>query len=378
MPRVVDLAWKMLWHDRLRFLITVTGVAFAVTLVFVQVGLFLGLLSNASVTIRNMDADLWVTPRNTANVDFSNFFPETYVERVRSVPGVERADNLIVYFMFINLPSGTRESVEVYAMKDFRRWNFPWKITEGNVDDLRRGNYIFMDRSAERRFGPFSTGDYRELLERRFKIVGRTEDAVSFTTTPLVFMDFRTAQALGGDILEKRTSYAVVKLAPGADIETVRREIGRRLPYNDVHTKAEWARRSESYWVDNTGIGLNMYLTVFLGVLVGVVVVTQTLYTSTMEHIREFGTVKAIGGRNLDIYLVIGKQAMIAAVLGFAVGGTMAWSLRSGVEQVGLQLLISPQIAVLVGLGTVILCQAAAMVSIRKVARIDPALVFRG
>lgn len=367
----------MLWHDRLRFFITVTGVAFAVTLVFVQVGLFLGLLSNASVTIRNLDADLWITPRNTANVDFANYFPETYVERVRSVPGVTRADNLIVYFMFLTLPSGTRESVETYAMENFRRWNFPWKIVEGNVDDLKRGNYILMDGSAERRFGAFKTGDYRELLDRRVKIIGRTAEAISFTTTPLVFMDYHMAQMLGGDLLERRTSYTVVKLDPRVNIETVRHEIQRRLPHNDVHTTAEWAKRSESYWVDSTGIGLNMYLTVFLGVLVGVVVVTQTLYTSTMEHLREYGTVKAIGGRNSDLYAVIGKQALIAALLGFAVGGAMTWSLRGGVEQAGLKLLITPEMVFMVGAGSILLCLMAALISIRKVTRLDPALVFR-
>ena len=95
---MVDLATKNLLHDKLRFLITVAGVAFAVTLVFVQVGLFLGLLDNASITIDHIDADLWVTSRNTPNVDFAHAFPETAVQRVRSMPGVERADNLIVWF----------------------------------------------------------------------------------------------------------------------------------------------------------------------------------------------------------------------------------------------------------------------------------------
>ena len=103
----VDLAMKSLLHDKLRFLITVSGVAFAVTLVFVQVGLFLGLLDNASITIEHIDADLWVTSRNTPNVDFAHTFPDTAVKRVRSIPGVERADNLIVWFVTVNLPSGT-------------------------------------------------------------------------------------------------------------------------------------------------------------------------------------------------------------------------------------------------------------------------------
>src|SRR5688572_2732362 len=105
----VDLATRSLLHDKLRFAITVSGVAFAVTLVFVQVGLFLGLMDNASLTINQIDADLWVTSRNTPNVDFAHTFPETLVKRVRSVPGVARADNLIVWFMNVNLPSGAVE-----------------------------------------------------------------------------------------------------------------------------------------------------------------------------------------------------------------------------------------------------------------------------
>src|SRR5437764_13651654 len=102
----VDLATKSLLHDKLRFLITVSGVAFAVTLVFVHVGLFLGLMDNASLTIEHLDPDLWVTSHNTANIDFAHTFPETYVKRVRSIPGVGRADNLSVWFMTGAVPSG--------------------------------------------------------------------------------------------------------------------------------------------------------------------------------------------------------------------------------------------------------------------------------
>jgi putative ABC transport system permease protein len=375
---MVDLALKTLLFDRLRFFITVSGVAFAVTLVFVQAGLFAGILGNASVTIRNLDAELWITPKNTANVDFANTFPESYLDRVRSVPGVARADNLIVYFMFMTLPSGARESVEVYAMENFKRWNFPWHVRAGELDDLKRGKFIFMDDSAMRRFGPFAIGDYREVQDTRLRIVGRTTDALSFTTTPLVFMDYRLAQRMNADMLKGRTSYVVVKLAAGADLETVRAEIRRRLPYNDVYTRAEWADHSESYWIDSTGIGLNMYLTVFLGVLVGVVVVTQTLYTSTMEHIREYGTVKAIGGGNADIYRIIGKQAVIAAVLGYGIGAAMAWGTGTMVARLGLNMTLTPTLLVVVFLGAFALCLAAALVSFRKVANIDPAMVFRG
>jgi putative ABC transport system permease protein len=374
---MVDLARKNLLHDKLRFLITVSGVAFAVTLVFVQVGLFMGLLDNASITIEHLDADLWVTSRNTANVDFAQTYSDTLVQRVRSIPGVERADNLIVWFMTVALPTGAREGTLVYALEDFERWGLPWNVVEGNLQDLRRGRYLFLDESATKRYGEFKVGDYREVVGNRMKIIGRTRDALSFSTTPISFMDFRLAQELSPDELGGNTTYILIKAAPGADIATLRREVQRRLPYNDVFTKKEWAERSRTYWVESTGLGLNMVMTVFLGCLVGLVVVAQTLYTSTMEHIKEFGTVKAIGGSNGDIYRILAKQASISAVVGFLLGGGMARLLQPAMEKIDLKLIIFPELAAGVAVGTLVLCLAAAMISFRKVASIDPALVFR-
>jgi putative ABC transport system permease protein len=374
---MVDLATKTLLHDKLRFLITVSGVAFAVTLVFVQVGLFIGLMDNASLTIDHIDADLWVTSRNTPNIDFAHQFSDTYVNRVRAIEGVARAENLIVWFMNVNLPTGAVEGTEVYAMSDFATWNFPPGLVEGDAADLRRGPYFILDDSAKKRWGEFKPGDYREILGRRLKIIGRTVEAKSFTTTPLTFMDFRLAQSLNEGDLRGNTTYVLVKLAPGADSNKVAAQIRRRLPYNDVYTKADWAARSRSYWVDSTGLGLNMYITVFLGCLVGIVVVAQTLYTSAMEHIREFGTVKAIGGGNWDIYRILAKQATIAAVVGFALGAIQTAAIRPLMEKIDLKLIIPNPLFGAVFVGSVVLCLAASMLSYQKVASIDPALVFR-
>ncbi|WP_158502214.1 ABC transporter permease [Vitiosangium sp. GDMCC 1.1324] len=364
-------------HDRLRFFTTVLGVAFAVLLVFVQIGLFSGLLRNATVTIENMNADLWVTSRNTPNIDFAHTYPESLLYRVRAIPGVARADNLIVSYMDIQLPNGVSEEMLVYAMKDFKEWNFPWHVVEGAPEDLRRGNYVFMDDSATQRFGPFSTGEYREFVGKRLKIIGRTRDALSFTTTPIAFLDYDLAQRLAPEELGRSTTYTVIKLKPGADVEQVRAQLQKELPYNDVHTGSEWAKISRNYWVTSTGLGFNMILTVFLGCLVGVVVVAQTLYTSTMEHLREFGTLKAIGGSNRVIYGILARQALISAVVGFVLGFGPALLARRLVANVGFHLMLTPPLIVATFVGTVLLCLAAAMLSFHKVARIDPALVFR-
>ncbi|MCU1312054.1 MAG: transporter permease [Candidatus Angelobacter sp.] len=374
---MVDLAFKSLLHDKLKFAITVAGVAFAVMLVFVQVGLFMGLMDNATITIQNISADLWVTSKNTPNIDFSHAFPQAYVERVRTIPGVERADNLIIWFSQLSLPSGAQEGTEIYALEDFSKWNLPWNIQSGDVEQLRRGRYIMMDNSAIKRYGKFEVGEYREINESRFKIIGRTRDARSFTTTPLTFMDYRLVQGLNQQQLTNRTTYILVKVASGADINTVQKEIQRRLPFNDVYTKQQWANKSRSYWIVNTGLGLNMAVTVFLGCLVGIVIVAQTLYSSTMEHLKEFGTVKAIGGSNADIYSILTKQASIAAIAGYVVGAGMAYGLRPAMAKVDLKLMISNELSVMVFVGALVLCLGAAMISFRKVASIDPALVFR-
>ena len=374
---MVDLGLKTLLHDKVRFLITVSGVAFAVTLVLVQVGLFVGLLDNSTITIRKLSADLWITSKNSPSLDFVHQFPESNLYRARSVPGVARADNLILSFMQVSLPSGAEETAIVYAMEDLRGWAMPWRVTAGNVDDLKRGAFVMFDESATKRFGAFQVGDYREVMGQRLKIIGTSREAKSFTTTPLGFMDFRRAQELQPELLGGKTSYIVVKVAPGASVEAVRAELAARLPYNDVFTSQAWAERSRGYWIENTGLGFNAFLTVFLGCLVGVVVVAQTLYTSTMEHLKEFGTVKAIGGSNLDIYRMLGKQATVAAVLGFVLGYLPAQLLKPVIASAGLKLIIAPELTLLVLVGTVALCLASALVSFRKVASIDPALVFR-
>ncbi len=375
---MIDLALKMLLDEKARFAATVLGVGFAAALVLVQVGIFAGLLQNASITIERLDADLWVASRNAPNIDFGNPFPERYVDRVRSIPGVERADNLIVWYAFVALPTGAKESVEFYGLEDFPAWHFPWDVTSGDPADLRRGRFVLLDASAERRFGAFQPGDFREFNGRQLKIIGRTRGALSFTTSPIAFVDYRMAQSLAPADLDGRTTFLLIRLAPGADVETVRAEVRKRLPYNDVYTRDEWAARSRAYWIESTGLGLTLALTVGLGALVGVVIVGQTLYASTTEHLADFGTVKALGGGNRTVFGIIAEQATFAAALGFGLAVGLTWALAPVLERLDMKMIVSPMLMALVYAGTQALCLAAASMSFRKVATTDPAIVFRG
>lgn len=374
---MVDLALKNLLHDRLRFAMTVSAMAFAVTLILVQSGLFLGILGNASITIDRSSADIWVTGREACNVDFAHSFPESLVDRVRSVPGVARADNLVVVILEIALPGGRQEGAMVYALDDFRHWRLPWEVLEGDLADLRRGPYLFVDDSAQKRYGRFSLGEYRELQGKRLQIIGRSRGARSFTTTPVVCVDRALIQALLPEKLGGRTSYILVKTEPGADVSEVRREIQRRLPHNEVLLRDEWSERSRAYWIQSTGIGFNMALTIFLGCLVGTAIVAQTLYASTMEHLKEYGTVKAIGGSNRDIYLIIGRQALIAALMGFVAGLATSCAAQPLVRHLDLEIQLPAWLVGTTFLGTLGMAVCGSLISFRKVAELDPVLVFR-
>ena len=174
-------------------------------------------------------------------------------------------------------------------------------------------------------------------------------------------------------------------MAAGADFETCGRLGSVAAAYalehmggsSHVYTRDEWAERSRHYWIASTGLGMSMGVTVFLGILVGIVIVAQTLYTSAVEHIKEFGTVKAIGGSNLDIYRILGEQALIAAVIGFALGAAFSYAARPLMAGIHLNVLLSPGFSAAVFVGTVLMCLGAALFSFRRVAGIDPALVFR-
>jgi len=375
--RRVDLGMKMLFHDRLRFALTTFGVAFSVMLVLVQVGIFEGLIGYSADTILPIrDADLWVTSRNTQNIDFANYFPEGLVDRVRSIAGVAQADNLIVNFMPIHLPNGSSDGVMVYGLSHYWRWGVPWNVVSGHPLDLRGGPYLFLDDYATHRYGPFHIGEYREIVNQRFKIIGIVHGVRSFTTVPVAFLDFSRAQMLS-DITFGKTAYMLVKVKPGQDIQRVRAAIRRRLPFNDVYTRVQWARKSQGYWIFKTGLGFNMGMIVFLGCLVGVVILGQTLYTTTMEHIREFGMVKAIGGTNGDIYRILVRQALVIAFTGFLTGTLLAFALKHLVLRADIDMDLSPELLGIVLLSTLLLCLLSSMISFRKVSAIDPALLFR-
>lgn len=175
-----------------------------------------------------------------------------------------------------------------------------------------------------------------------------------------------------------RITYVLIKAQPNQDIGLLKQQLEAALPDTRAYTRAEMAQRTRSYWLRRTGIGFILGLGAAVGIIVGVAIVAQILYASTSDHIKEFGTLKAMGASDWVIYGVIVEQALWMAVLGYLPGMALSLGLASWtVASQGIVILITPTTAAGVFGIAVIMCVSSAVFAIRRVTRVDPAIVFK-
>ena len=371
------LALKNLMHDRIRLAITLVGITFSVALVLIQVGMFFGMTANSSTIIDHSQGDLWIMARNAQNFDMVHAFPDSLVSSARSVEGVEWAENLILAWGFIRLPNGGTEQVEMVGFNPSRAVGQPWNVQYGNIADLRGTDAIFVDQSAFTRLGPMNVGDFREVVTKKVRVVGITRGIMSFTTAPYFFTTVETAQRILPQVMGNKTTFIVAKVRDGYSKEKVKQALQQRFRNYDVRTKEEWATRTRNYWTWQTGIGAGFFGNALMGFIVGLVIVSQTIYSATIENIREYGTLKAIGAKNLHVYSVILQQAGVAAVGGFLLA-TVLQRIVLALKPITVQISAPPVLYIGTFLLTLIMCGLASLVSVRRVASIDPVEVFKG
>ncbi len=218
-------------------------------------------------------------------------------------------------------------------------------------------------------------GQTAEINNSRVQVGAVTHAIRSFTTLPYVFTSLQRARILL-DAGANQASYTLVRLAPGADLEAVRAKLAARLQDREVLTQAEFRKRSVDYWLFQTGAGAALIAGAALGMIVGVVIVAQTLYSSTKDHLNEFATLRALGASAGYIHKVILIQALMSAVLGYGVGMILSLIVIWASKDTTLLIVMTPGLAVLLFALTIGMCTIAAMSAIFKVTRIDPAGVF--
>ena len=371
------LAQRNLFHDKVRLTVTLTGIVFSVVLIVVQVGLFIGFTTATSNLIDHSGADLWVTSKNVPYVEQGVAFSERKLNQVRTVPGVADAQKIIAHWTQWKRHDGGQESVQVVGINVDDSIERPWNLVEGRVEDLKRPDAVIMDELYKQKLGVTRTGEVFEIGGHRARVVGFTRGIRSFTTSPYVFTSFKNAQDFTG-LREDQTLFILVKVVPGANLEQVRRALLDHVKDVDVLTNAQFGHMTTFYWMFTTGAGVAVLIAAVLGLVVGFVVVAQTIYATTMDHIREYGTLKAMGAPNRYVYKVIMKQAAISAAIGYVLGMIVSVFVVQGSQKGGAAILMPPPMAAGMFFLTLAMCIGAALVSINKVTRIDPAMVFKG
>jgi putative ABC transport system permease protein len=371
------IAYRNLFHDRMSLIVTLVGIVFSVVLVAIEVGLYKGSENKIATVLDKTDADLWIVPFGTKSFDDPSLLIGHEKYAALSTPGVAYAEDMIVSFSSWRKPEGGKKSFILVGLDWPNGGTRPWNIDEGEIEDIELPNAVAVDRSYFKDLGIEGKGDYAEINSQRVQVTAVTKSIRSFTTLPYTFTPIATARRLTGASSSQAT-YVLVRLEPGADAEAIRSELQERMEGAEVLTHDEFRSRSIRYWMFSTGAGLALITGMVLGAIVGVVIVAQTLYASTKDHLNEFATLRALGASASYIHAVIMIQAILSAVLGYAAGMLLAMLAiyRLSVRVPTLTIVMTPKIAAYLFALTLGMCIFAAITAIRKVTRIDPAGVF--
>jgi putative ABC transport system permease protein len=368
------LAWRNLNHDRFRFLVTIVGIAFAVFLMIFQGSLLVGFLRSASKPIDMTDADLWIAARGIEAFEFASPLPERFYDIAAGVRGVEGVYRITAGFTFYQKPSGMQQSILLIGAEPGIGDRFPIPYADGHRGALAP-QAILVDKSNAAALMIDTVPARIEIGARRARVVEIIDGFGSFFGTPFIFTSYADAARYlrwPGDA----TVFLLVRVAPGRVAE-VKGALQRKLPEVDVWTRNEFSRRARLFWVRKTGAGGAIVLAALLGFLVGLVIVSQNIYATTMENLEEFATLKAIGARRWYIQKVVLTQALacgsVGSVIGLAALMPLLGPIRQTISWIATPWWL-PVGMIFIGL---LMCMLASVASIRKALAVEPGRVFR-
>jgi putative ABC transport system permease protein len=374
------IAWKMLIGNRVKYLGIVFGVVFAALLIAQQSSIFCGLMSLTISQIRDTEGpDIWVMDPNVQYVDDIKPMADTQLFRVKSVPGVEWAVRFYKGLGRARIQEGSYQQMILLGLDDATLVGAPAGIFMGSIADLRQPDAVIMDDAGYKRTWPgepYRLGRTFEMNDRRAVLVGLTKASRTFQSFPICYTRYSQA-VLFAPPERKVLSFVLADPAPGQDAAEVCRRIEERTGLQAL-TRDQFVWKTIRYYLQKTGIPVNFGITVFLGFLVGTAIAGQTFYLFTVENIRQFGALKAMGTSNWTILLMVLAQALQVGLVGYGLGVGLAalfgQAVRGGTR---LSFFMPWQVLAITAAAVFLIVLLASLLSIRKVLVVDPAIVFR-
>ena len=375
MSLVFTLASRNLFQDRLRFIASLMGIVFSVVLVMVQMGLYFGFGGMLTTMIDHASTDLWIVSSGAKYFEDLSLVDSGLRDRLLAIDGVGEVIPVVAGFSAWSLPDGAMIPVFVIGSDSTAGGLSPWNVVEGSAQSLAVPGTVAIDRSYYDRLGVSGVGATTLLRGLPVKVGAVTDGIRSFATTPYVFSGLSGARSYIG-LPESFTSHFLVRLKPQADVDRVRRNILSSISGIQAYTPDQFREQSRSFWLFGTGAGAALVAGALLALIVGTVIVAQTLYSSTKDHLYEFATLRAMGASNSYIYKVIICQALLSAIIGFAFAALIGAAVVHFTSKSALQVVITPYLMMELFVLTVVMCIASALASIVRVVRVDPAIVL--
>ncbi|WP_404423532.1 ABC transporter permease [Nibricoccus sp. IMCC34717] len=375
------LALRMLFGDRAKYLMLISGIMFATILITQGASLFCGIMSWTASTLRNVRAEVWVADPMVEQVGDNKPMRDTDVGRVRSVTGIAWAVPLYQGLTQAKLSDGSSKLVTLIGIDATTLIGAPAHLVEGHIEDLRQPNSVIIDEYGTERLAPpgrkrLAIGDTFELNDREARVVGICRAQRSFTGGPYLFTTYdRAMQYVPAQ--RKMLTFVLAAPADGVSAEqaaaTIRRETGLA-----AFTETQFLWSTIWWYVANTGIPINVGTIVIIGFIVGVAISGQTFYSFVLENMRNLAALKAMGTSNARLCAMLVLQSLSVGLIGYGIGLGVVSLLGNGLLRLGkVPFLMLWQIPVISLAAVLFICVLSALLGIWRVARIEAAIVFR-
>jgi len=382
------VALKMLIGDRAKYIGILIGLTFASLLITQQASIFWGLMTRTYGQISDMgQPDIWVMDPKVQFIDDVKPLQSTELYRVRGVEGVEWVAPLYKGLLKARLSNGSFQTVICLGLDDSTLIGGPPEMVEGELEDLRRAEGVIVDvvaaqgklaKPAATEGGkptPLKVGDTLEINDHRAVVVGLCRVSRTFQSQPVVFTTFSRATTFAPRE-RKLLSFVLVGAKPGVDQAELSARI-RAATGLAAWTADEFKVMTMKYFLKYTGIPVNFGIAVLLGFLIGTVIAGQTFYNFTLENIRQFGALKAMGTGNGTLLRMILLQSLLAGSIGYGIGVGLASAFGLLTRNTELAFRM-PWWVLTASAGAVLfICMLSALLSIRKVVKLEPAIVFK-
>jgi putative ABC transport system permease protein len=381
------VAFKMLVGDRAKYLGIIMGITFASLLITQQLGIFVGLMSRTYGAVTDMGLpDVWVMDPKVQFIDDIKPLQDTQLLRVRGIEGVQWAVPLYKGLLKARLESGEFQTCNVLGLDDASLIGGPPLMTEGTLSDLRKSDSVIVDdvgaatklarTGPDGKKQPLKVGDTLELNDHRATVVGFCRVSRTFQSQPVVYTTYSRA-TLFAPKERKLLSFVLVKAKPGVSTSALCDRIHKTTGLLAL-TKAQFEDKTIEYFMKYTGIPINFGIAVVLGFLVGTAIAGQTFYNFTLDNLKHFGALKAMGAGNGLLLRMILLQAVVTGFIGYGLGVGLAAFMGHMTANTELAFKLPWHLLVVSAVAVLLICVIASLISIRKVVKLEPAIVFKG